>query len=98
MERDEHRRITGYTPETEWDETEREWMLALDDYEHSLCPQCGMPISVCHDEQTPFHFTAEVGVCQISLLQSVRLEAWKKDHANENELKQSALTVGIKPR
>ncbi len=82
MERDSHRRITGYTPETEWDETEREWMLALDDYEHSLCPQCGMPISVC----------------QISLLQSVRLEEWKKDHANENELKQSALTVGIKPR
>ena len=80
MERDSHRRITGYTPETEWDETEREWMLALDDYEHS------------------FHFTAEVGVCQISLLQSVRLEEWKKDHANENELKQSALTVGIKPR
>ena len=29
------------------DQTERDWMLALDDYEHSLCPRCGMPVSVC---------------------------------------------------
>ncbi|WP_301335601.1 hypothetical protein [Bifidobacterium breve] len=43
MERDEHRRITGYTPETEWDATEREWMLALDEYEHSLCPNAACP-------------------------------------------------------
>ena len=58
----------------------------------------GMPLSVCHDEQTPFHFTADVGICQISLMQSLKLDEWKKDHADENELKQSALTVGIKPR
>ena len=68
MERDGHRRITGYTPESEWDQTERDWMLALDDYEHSLCPRCGMPVSVCHDELTPTRYTAEAGVCQISLI------------------------------
>lgn len=61
MERDGHRRITGYTPESEWDQTERDWMLALDDYEHSLCPRCGMPVSVCHDELTPTRYTAEAG-------------------------------------
>ena len=73
-------------------------MLALDEYEHSLCPQCGMPLSVCHDEQTPFHFTADVGICQISLMQSLKLDEGKKDHVDENELKHSALTVGMKPR
>ena len=31
-------------------------------------------------------------------MQSLKLDEWKKDHADENELKQSALTVGLKPR
>ncbi|RIY26578.1 hypothetical protein CJI51_02995, partial [Bifidobacteriaceae bacterium WP021] len=34
----------------EWDETERAWMLALDEYENTvLCPLCGMPSKFCHD-------------------------------------------------
>lgn len=37
----------------EWDEAEREWMLALQRYENSqICPLCGMPKSICHDEET----------------------------------------------
>lgn len=83
MERDGHRRITGYTPESEWDQTERDWMLALDDYEHSLCPRCGMPVSVCHDELTPTRYTAEAGVCQISLMRDIAAEDWRKQHDGE---------------
>ena len=59
VERDGHRRITGYTPETEWDATEREWMLALDEYERTLCPRCGMPVSICHDELAPTKYASE---------------------------------------
>ena len=98
MERDAHRRIVGYTPEPEWDETERDWMLALDDYEHTLCPECGMPVSVCHDELTPTHWTAEAGVCQGTLMRSLAVDEWKRDHAGENDNKLAASTVGIKPR
>lgn len=36
-------------PEVEWDETERAWMLALDEYEAGLCPMCGLPSELCQD-------------------------------------------------
>lgn len=36
--------------EAEWDEQERTWMLALTEYEASLCPMCGRPIEVCTAE------------------------------------------------
>ena len=96
MERDGHRRITGYTPESEWDQTERDWMLALDDYEHSLCPRCGMPVSVCHDELTPTRYTAEAGVCQISLMRDIAAEDWRKQHDGEAGIKTMSLTTAIK--
>lgn len=95
MERDGHRRITGYTPESEWDQTERDWMLALDDYEHSLCPRCGMPVSVCHDELTPTRYTAEAGVCQISLMRDIAAEDWRKQHDGEAGIKTMSLTTAI---
>lgn len=98
MERDGHRRITGYTPESEWDQTERDWMLALDDYEHSLCPRCGMPVSVCHDELTPTRYTAEAGVCQISLMRDTAAEDWRKQHDGEAGIKTMSLTTAIKAR
>ena len=98
VERDGHRRITGYTPESEWDQTERDWMLALDDYEHSLCPRCGMPVSVCHDELTPTRYTAEAGVCQISLMRDIAAEDWRKQHDGEAGIKTMSLTTAIKAR
>ncbi|HEX5996944.1 MAG TPA: hypothetical protein VFY84_17515 [Jiangellales bacterium] len=39
-ERDEHGQLVSSVPETEWDETEQGWMLALAEYRASLCP-CG---------------------------------------------------------
>ena len=98
MERDGHRRITGYTPESEWDQTERAWMLALADYAHSLCPRCGMPVSVCHDELTPTRYTAEAGVCQISLMRDIAAEDWRKQHDGEAGIKAMSLTTAIKAR
>lgn len=62
MQRDAHRRITGYTAESEWDETERAWMLALEKYEQTLCPLCGLPRDICHDPrgETAMHADAEI--------------------------------------
>lgn len=37
------------TREAEWDDTEREWMLALADYRANLCPLCGRHLSICTD-------------------------------------------------
>lgn len=73
-------------------------MLALDDYEHSLCPRCGMPVSVCHDELTPTRWSAQTGVCQIDLMQQIAVDQWRKDHSGESDVKMQSLTVGIKPR
>ena len=43
-------------PEPEWDETEREWMLALDDYRRNvLCPcGCGYPRELSQSPDVEF--------------------------------------------
>ncbi|MFE5309698.1 hypothetical protein [Isoptericola sp. NPDC056605] len=41
------RMVSSWT-EVEWDDTEREWMLALAEWEASeVCPMCGWPKDVC---------------------------------------------------
>lgn len=50
---DERGRLVSSQPEVEWDDTEREWMLALESWENDeLCPLCGWPKDVCQDPQT----------------------------------------------
>lgn len=73
-------------------------MLALDDYESTLCPRCGLPASICHDPLTPTRMGAEVDVCQVALLREVAVEEWKKDHAHESDAKLAALTTGVTAR
>jgi hypothetical protein len=46
------------TREPEWDDAERDWMLALAQYEASLCPNCGRPISVCTDPANEMRWQA----------------------------------------
>lgn len=49
---DEQGRMVSSTPESEWDETEVEWMLALERWRReNLCPLCGYPTEVC---QAPY--------------------------------------------
>lgn len=33
--------------ESEWDEQQRAWFLALAQHESELCPLCGRPLAVC---------------------------------------------------
>lgn len=46
-------RLIASRPEVEWDETERDWMLALDAWEASeVCPLCGWPREICQARET----------------------------------------------
>lgn len=38
---DENGRLVSSTPEPEWDEQERAWMLALEAYRRGRCTRCG---------------------------------------------------------
>lgn len=54
---DDQGRLVSSTPETEWDDTERAWMLALQRYRvEDLCPICGRPKSVCQAPEAEFMF------------------------------------------
>jgi len=44
------------TTEPEWDDAERDWMLALAEYEATLCPRCGRPIEVCTNPANEMRF------------------------------------------
>jgi hypothetical protein len=61
-----HGRIIGYETEPEWDELERSWMLALEKYEATLCPLCGLPIDYCHDPARERDVHAEVRRCFVT--------------------------------
>lgn len=50
-EYDDQGRLVSSVAESEWDETEQAWMLALQEYRDSLCPLCGWPTSVCQNPE-----------------------------------------------
>ncbi|RSX53937.1 terminase [Bifidobacterium goeldii] len=97
VEHDEMGRVISWQAENEWDATEREWMLALDEYEHSLCPYCGMPSNECHDPLMPTHWQATIDVCQTQLMRNVAISQWKQDHPGEDD-RAGALTTRLTPR
>ncbi|MDF2915994.1 MAG: hypothetical protein K0S70_211 [Microbacterium sp.] len=56
---DAGRRVSS-TPESEWDETEVEWLLALERWRReNLCPLCGYPNEVCQAPYGTFVYGAE---------------------------------------
>lgn len=81
-----YKRFCGWQPTDEdpieWDETEREWMLALEEYENTaLCPMCGMPITFCHDYlkvDNTFE-KAKVETCFVSAMREQAMEKYLKD-------------------
>lgn len=79
--------------EPEWDGPEREWMLALADYEASLCPDCGLPMSECHNPQAQFRFDATARVCWVTAKQQQAVSQWREDHANDPTDWSGALTT-----
>jgi hypothetical protein len=52
-EYDDGGRLISSRPEVEWDQTEQDWMLALDTWENDeLCHLCGWPKDVCQAPET----------------------------------------------
>ena len=89
----EKNRIIGYQHESEWDETERAWMLGLAAYEASLCPLCGLPTSYCHDPQREFDVHATVERCFITDQRLFALE--QIDGGDNPPPRQGAQTTSI---
>lgn len=59
-EYDDAGRLVSSRQETEWDETEQAWMLALQDYRDSLCPLCGWPTTICQEPLNAHNFRAKL--------------------------------------
>lgn len=55
---DDDGRLVSSQPEVEWDQTEQDWMLALDAWEASLCPMCGWPREVCQAPEAEWSLEA----------------------------------------
>lgn len=53
---------TVVTREPEWDDRQRDKMLALTRYRESICPDCGYP-KVFHDPR--YRFSIDVDVCPV---------------------------------
>jgi hypothetical protein len=49
-------RLVSSTPESEWDEVEQGWMLALTEYRGSRCPGCGGDLTVTTDADNDGRF------------------------------------------
>jgi len=94
-EYDDAGRLVSSSPEVEWDDTERAWMLALEEYRRDvLCPcGCGWPKDVSQDPMTEFR--REVGApvrCHVRTGLAVSQEAYRK--ANP-EAEMSGLLWGV---
>lgn len=82
----------------EWDQGERDWMMALDIYESShKCPVCGMDISFCHDEhavKTAFS-DADVETCFVGEMREKAMTRFSESGIVEAPNSQ---TTKLKPR
>lgn len=81
-----YKRFCGWQPTDddpiEWDETERSWMLALDEYENTvICPLCGMPSKFCHDylKVNDTFERAKIETCFVSAMREQAMEKYLKD-------------------
>ena len=68
--------MVGSSLEPEWDEAERQWMLALQAWrDQALCPLCGWPKEVCQDPLAEWKFEAQATRCQITTILRRQQEA-----------------------
>ena len=70
--------------EVEWDETERNWMRSLAEYERSLCPLCGLPRSICQDPKAELTLHAETSVCWATAHMQQAMKRWTDANGRDN--------------
>lgn len=94
---DEAGRILSSHAEVEWDDTERDWMLALNHYRHEfLCTLCGMPKAVCRARSTDGAVDVEFERCHITAALSAMQ---RKVSESEEKYPESLLySAGVKAR
>lgn len=93
---DEAGRLISSQLEVEWDDTERDWMLALQHHRTEVtCHLCGLPKSVCRDYETDGHVLVEFERCHVS----AALARKQKANADADmEFPESlAYSAGVKP-
>lgn len=85
--------------EPEWDEQEREWMLALAEWESTLCPSCGNPSDWCHDQARERDTTAQIERCFITDARVKVMDAYRNDMKRQGGQisREEALTTRIIP-
>lgn len=86
--------------ETEWDSTERDWMLALDMYEQQhICPLCGLDMSVCHDEDefNRRYSRADVYLCFASQAREFAMKKYEESGVVEAPHSQTTRLVPREP-
>lgn len=74
----------GEGDEVEWDETERNWMRSLAEYELSLCPLCGLPRSICQDPKGELTLHAETSVCWATAHMQQAMKRWTDANGRDN--------------
>lgn len=94
------KKFLGWQPtegdEIEWDEAEREWMIALQRFENSqVCPLCGMPKDFCHDEEKVRATFSRGGVetCFVSALREQAVSKFNKSGTVETPHSQTTKLV-----
>lgn len=51
-------------------------MLSLEDHEHTLCPECGMPMRDCHDPMNVGRWEAKASVCWVTAKREAESRRW----------------------
>lgn len=64
---DDAGRLVSSRPEPEWDDTEREWMHALDEWKReNICSKCGLPKAVCRNAKNERAFDPYFEKCFVT--------------------------------
>lgn len=67
---DDEGRVIASRPESEWDDTEREWFLALGDVrrreEAERCHLCGLPKVICRSKDTEGQVKVDLERCHVT--------------------------------
>lgn len=97
-----YKRFLGWTPSpddpVEWDQGERDWMMALDIYETAhKCPVCGMDTGFCHDEIAVAQTFKGAGV-ETCYVGQMREQAMDRYAASGTVTAPHSQTTTLKPR
>lgn len=97
-----YKRFLGWIPSpddpVEWDQGERDWMMALDIYETAhKCPVCGMDTGFCHDEIAVAQTFKGAGV-ETCYVGQMREQAMDRYAASGTVTAPHSQTTTLKPR